>query len=566
MTEIVRCEKVCHPKNCYDGIECLRQQLRGGDEILKWTIEQFSHQYDYTAYQKLVKPVLYCLPMMILPLLFAYFDLGSDIQLSIDYYNKGFFNSTINSTVNTTISSTSLLKPRDYQAAFIMNIICILLPYIVVYRMCVKELALEQPFELPLMWLKGKLDLKWLPHKIHPSIVLIVALPLTPLYFMYIISMRAISAFRHMKSEDKNEQRAALHRWEYQWGMARAAEAGLESSLQLILQLWLLSFHLCEFESNNYKEISFGFIVGNAIDGILSFATAGAIQAGDYQKNLGKILVSFITLSYTISSSYKTMKRGSVSCGDLCFILVSNFLLVLARCLSLCLYFTAVHSFTTAILLPLFTHYVLTLVIKFSLEPSIKVKGSFRYFATLVSILASSIVNISSIKPLKTHEEMDKKSLLQSNEESTSLKNMTDQNGHVHNGDAAQPANGHPINPATQREEEHVFEITTGTGGGDSFKYRTAFFALQFAENIILCVFAFTSEKEDPILGCLGGAVVAIIVAVIILSPISWLGYAIYYGCWGHPWSDINGPECFVKMKRGGIGKYSQCNTEDDGK
>ncbi len=561
VTEIVHYEKVCHPTDRYLGIRCLKRQLRGGDEILKWTIESFSNKYGYTVFQKWVKPFLCCVPMLISPFLFA-FDLSADVQLSIAYYQKGFsqiieaptgFNATpqvINSTATTSASSDQYVpKAHHYQAAFAMNVVCILLPFLVIMWMCIRELA---------SWSCTKK----LPSFLATAIITIAAVPLTPFYFIYMVVTRVKSKFQHMGSEVKNEQRAELQKSEYLWGMARAAEAGLESSPQLILQLWLLSFHLCELSKEGVGSI--GFYLDQAIDGALAFASAGRNEAGENQKNLAKILVSFITLSVTVSSSYKTLKRGSVRYGHLYFIYVSNFLQVLARCFSLFLYFTVVHDFVPAIVCPLAAHYLITLLIKLGLDPARHVRGSFRKLAQLVSIMSSSLVNVS-IKPLKTDED-DKDETKQSepheNGEGIPLQDKG-QNGR--NGDVAHVANGHVANVEAHEAESGV-EIGNSEASSDSFVPQTAFFTVQFVENVCLCSFALGSGSANPVLFCMGGSKWAAILTtvVVVLSLFSWLGHWIYYGCWGHPWSDINGPSCFRNTGGCSRKQYRPCNVEEE--
>ena len=50
--------------------------------------------------------------------------------------------------------------------------------------------------------------------------------------------------FKHTRAANKNQIRPELEESEYLWGILKVTEAGTESSLQLVLQLWLLSFTL----------------------------------------------------------------------------------------------------------------------------------------------------------------------------------------------------------------------------------------------------------------------------------------------------------------------------------
>ncbi len=550
VNEFLQQEKECHPDK-KRGLECLQSQVRGGDEILKWTIETFSLFYGMTFFQRRIKPLLCLIPLLFSFFMFV-FDVSSDVQLTLAYYQKGFKGTnadpeddlkisqeTEGTGNSTTTTNADLLLPEtgDYRAAFVMNLTCIVLPFFVIFYMCAAEIR-DKTRARRVRLLVRKGFLRGAANAVLVPTWLLASAALTPLFLVYMALSRMIHKFGHMKSVRKNEHRGDLQRSEYLWGVARAAEAGFESSPQLFLQLWLLSFHLCALSEEGLGSL--GSILDHAVSGFTSFVSLGRKDADEDQKNVAKIVVSFLSLAFTVSSSYKTLKRGSLRYGNLSFIYASNIFQVLGRMISLVLYFTNVRGFLPAIICPLVVHFSAMVVLKFLFDPTVYAEGKFKRLAATVNFFSSSFVNVR-IKPLMV-DRQEGAQLNNSDRDAESQCVALERMDHV---DHHRPPLGHQVSTIDSNFGDGDVYVRT-VPSHRTFLTQCLFFALQFAENLVLCLFGLLGQ-DNRILGCVGGVSYAGLLtgAVVGLWVASCLCHIIYYGFWGHPWSDINGPDRF---------------------
>lgn len=172
----------------------------------------------------------------------------ADIELSLEYYRKSMDvkEGTIpitNVTSGTGTSTSSICTdiertPNEYRIALIVNVTCIILPLVIFFFMCAREL-------LPAI---QKLD-KWCNKNCSPALYYVaVPLPLyalwlvvsvlcAPFFILYVAARHVYFKFRHRRAIRKNLFRSQLQKSEYLWGISRTAEAGLESCGQLILQV-----------------------------------------------------------------------------------------------------------------------------------------------------------------------------------------------------------------------------------------------------------------------------------------------------------------------------------------
>ena len=187
-TEILHQEFECHKNSKHSGLNCLRDQLTG-DELLMWTIETFNAFYDKTFVQKYFTPVMGLFPLLLSIATFVY-DYYSDTELTIDYHARAFMGNVTAPTAPFSSSSPTALLPlppcphfndthflvpasadecaifhasmtsfindtsipegdlcsdfdrtaAEYTIAFYTNIICVGLPMIISYAICVWEL------------------------------------------------------------------------------------------------------------------------------------------------------------------------------------------------------------------------------------------------------------------------------------------------------------------------------------------------------------------------------------------------------------------------------------------
>ena len=130
--------------------------------------------------------------------------------------------------------SQARISPSNYRIAFYINLAAILPPLLASLAMCSwhvnKKLVKHGQgcFINPLLWVAS----------------ILISIPLSPLYILFTALRNIWNKFNHTRAANKNQIRPELEESEYLWGILKVTEAGTESSLQLVLQLWLLSFTL----------------------------------------------------------------------------------------------------------------------------------------------------------------------------------------------------------------------------------------------------------------------------------------------------------------------------------
>jgi hypothetical protein len=134
--------------------------------------------------------------------------------------------------------------------------------------------------------------------------------------------------FKHRRATRKAKIRRQLLKSEYQWGITRISESGLEACGQLILQLWLLSASF-----NRLAEHDVGSIAEKTYNGVLFFLSFSARYADDTEKSLGKLFVSIMNLVFGVAACYRTLKRGALGMHNTLFIFISLFFQIFARIL-----------------------------------------------------------------------------------------------------------------------------------------------------------------------------------------------------------------------------------------
>jgi hypothetical protein len=94
------------------------------------------------------------------------------------------------------------------------------------------------------------------------------------------------------------------------WANIKAVEYGVESSLQLLLQLWLLNPFLSDISTWSLKEI-----IDRCGTGLANFITFDTYPACYIEKALGKILLTIITFSLGVAQmkSYKPGQDTAVN-------------------------------------------------------------------------------------------------------------------------------------------------------------------------------------------------------------------------------------------------------------
>ena len=104
----------------------------------------------------------------------------------------------------------------------------------------------------------------------------IISIPCSPFFIFFAVSKNVYYQYKHSSATEKNMFRQKLQESEYMWGSVRAFEAGVESSGQLILQVWLLTSSIGLLQGMGLFGI---FKLGGR--GILHFLTLSTIPASD---------------------------------------------------------------------------------------------------------------------------------------------------------------------------------------------------------------------------------------------------------------------------------------------
>ena len=134
--------------------------------------------------------------------------------------------------------------------------------------------------------------------------------------------------FKHRRATRKAKIRRQLLKSEYQWGITRISESGLEACGQLILQLWLLSASFNELAKHDFLKL-----VNMTYNGVLFFLSFSASEANETDKSLGKLFVSIMNLVFGVAACYRTLKRGALGINNTLFIFISLFFQIFARLL-----------------------------------------------------------------------------------------------------------------------------------------------------------------------------------------------------------------------------------------
>jgi len=278
---------------------------------------------------------------------------------------------------------------------------------------------------------------------------------------------------------------------------------------------------------NQLAKLGFLQIVDKTYNGVLFFLSFSARDADETEKSLGKLCVSVLNLVFGVAACYRTLKRGALGINNTFFIFISLTFQIVARILSLGLYFFCVRNFTGFPFL-LLIHTTIVLIIKMSFERTLKTKGFLAPLVAIVNILASSLVYVRIVPIERSAQLMRAKSKIKDK----------------------------PI-------DRLIFQQHS------TFFVQTLYFALVLVENLILCstpLFLFNESGSNRALECLGDdkqeakeKVYQMIAGMFALSVCGWISHTIYYTQMGHPWGAINGPE----LRKNKFSFYlNTCGTE----
>ena len=113
------------------------------------------------------------------------------------------------------------------------------------------------------------------------AVCIIIAIPCSPFFIFYAAGKNVYYQYKHSSATEKNMFRQKLQESEYMWGSVRAFEAGVESSGQLILQVWLLTSSI-----GLLKGMGILGIWKLGVRGLLHFVTFSTVPASDQGRGL----------------------------------------------------------------------------------------------------------------------------------------------------------------------------------------------------------------------------------------------------------------------------------------
>ncbi len=268
--ELLKLEEDVHDSEV-KGLECLRNNL-SSDALLPWIIESYSKFYEQSPASRWSEAVCTVfIELILLSYVPFMYDLYSDISLAISYYGFAYVNETFddnelvtclgsqvsftcyertgsdnavsfytNSTYDTLEETSSSENIRHmFEVAFWTTLVSIIVSTFF-YFCCISFDASPRPLTLVsdkiLVWGRNR---NW-----NPVLVKAVAkfchlflVILCKLLWPFVHISRRIQYLASTKRSQHKERRSES---DEAWNNIKTVEYGIESSLQLFLQLWLL--------------------------------------------------------------------------------------------------------------------------------------------------------------------------------------------------------------------------------------------------------------------------------------------------------------------------------------
>ena len=325
ITLIMQKEHKIHENRKDEGLRCLKSQLTH-DEDLKTLLRQFTDMYKKTKREKFMIGLQAVIPVLISFALYIY-DIISDSTLSSDYNMRRqhyWLHNNSTETLRGINCSSLMITKDDFGVAFFTNISLIIVALIPSHAIVVTKISS--------VW--RRLD-RLRVHKqkqisdLTTFIILMSGLTVSPLFlFVTYIILKC----KHSIAEKKGQARKYLDVAEYYWGMITKVECGIESSCQLVLQIWLISpTILCKSSELSFRDVIKGALL---------------LSENDSDRSMGKVFVALITLVLSTGSCYIFDKKKSVRHIDLMPLYVSRLCQIAARIIALLIFFSSQRNFT----------------------------------------------------------------------------------------------------------------------------------------------------------------------------------------------------------------------------
>ncbi|XP_064096814.1 uncharacterized protein LOC135208498 isoform X2 [Macrobrachium nipponense] len=537
VVRVLECEKFLH-RDKASAEMCLRGQL-GTTEASSKARMQLQAMYESTRAQRHCWNFWFFLSCFLLPSVFYYLDVYTDILLAVEYYRDA-----LESTGNTTVGNTtyedknrSVLEVQEEYSSgimdiftditdspdktnFVLTVFFILLP-ISLLSMWNLYIHVTQPDILP--------QFRRLPSFLRVSVYTFIFLtPLAPVMAylentyaqmkhmnvtarqMQEVDSKSYNSFpshgntktyrHHMRDQKIRKYYDLKHVAQMRVAITNVMEATLESAFQLILQLYIVGTRYTELDK--VKDVTLG--------SILSLSDRGSET--QLSKQVFSVLISLVSLTWSFTSYHRFSKLGGLTILNALPLLFAIFFQVVSRAIA-CTLFTLAYTWKVFVVLGI--HFVVVLVFKLKLEErsvgrnkerraygrgTHKSQGSVLplrkyvcchcflaylrpYFYVFLGTIASTLVYFRLERPSAVKKQLSRR----------------------HSTVVIQ------VLFLILAFIENLVLITLGIVGLDRSKYDNTFITI----SAVLCAISYMT-----------GVVL----------------HAVYYSCFGHPWVDINGP------------------------
>lgn len=316
--ELLKYEKCFHPnRNCF--LKCLQDNL-SMVPLLPWMIETSKELFPggkhYTLSVLLVMFNMFC---SYIPFLYDYY---SDITLTFDYYSIAYASDNSNQelfgTCNSSIFSTDLdfecLKKTSFhgfnfyfEIAYLVTTATLMITIgfyvIIIYSHSKPDWLVKLENEIKKKCLVLNLSRPW-----TTILLMMVKLPLAFLVKLFFPIQHMINEFRYRQAKQRTAHRDKASESHRTWKCIKSFENGLEGSVQLYLQMWLLKPFF-----NDLARWRTYDLVQRSLFGIFSFLTFDQITACYIERALGKILLTILSMSLS-GALMKSTKPGIGAC------------------------------------------------------------------------------------------------------------------------------------------------------------------------------------------------------------------------------------------------------------
>lgn len=517
VVRVLECEKFLH-RDKASAEMCLRGQL-GTTEASSKARMQLQAMYESTRAQRHCWNFWFFLSCFLLPSVFYYLDVYTDILLAVEYYRDA-----LESTGNTTAGNTtyedknrSVLEVQEEYSSgimdiftditdspdktnFVLTVFFILLP-ISLLSMWNLYIHVTQPDILP--------QFRRLPSFLRVSVYTFIFLtPLAPVMAylentyaqmkhmnvtarqMQEVDSKSYNSFpshgntktyrHHMRDQKIRKYYDLKHVAQMRVAITNVMEATLESAFQLILQLYIVGTRYTELDK--VKDVTLG--------SILSLSDRGSET--QLSKQVFSVLISLVSLTWSFTSYHRFSKLGGLTILNALPLLFAIFFQVVSRAIA-CTLFTLAYTWKVFVVLGI--HFVVVLVFKLKLEErSVLPLRKYvcchcflaylrPYFYVFLGTIASTLVYFRLERPSAVKKQLSRR----------------------HSTVVIQ------VLFLILAFIENLVLITLGIVGLDRSKYDNTFITI----SAVLCAISY-----------LTGVVL----------------HAVYYSCFGHPWVDINGP------------------------